>query len=34
MAEAIFGDADKARRWLFKPKKRLSGMMLLAPTEN
>lgn len=27
MAEAIFGDADKARRWLFKPKKRLSGMM-------
>ncbi|WP_432780651.1 antitoxin Xre/MbcA/ParS toxin-binding domain-containing protein [Pseudomonas corrugata] len=26
MAEAIFGDADKANRWLAKPKERFSGL--------
>lgn len=26
MAEAIFGDADKAKRWLSKPKERFSGL--------
>ncbi|MCK7553396.1 MbcA/ParS/Xre antitoxin family protein [Marinobacter goseongensis] len=25
-AEAVFGDADKASRWLNKPKKQLNGM--------
>lgn len=26
MAEAIFGDTDKAKRWLSKPKERFSGL--------
>lgn len=26
LAEAIFGDADKAKRWLSKPKERFSGL--------
>ncbi|MCI1039478.1 antitoxin Xre/MbcA/ParS toxin-binding domain-containing protein [Pseudomonas putida] len=26
MAEAVFGEADKAKRWLSKPKERFSGL--------